>query len=266
MCRAPPKRLAQVRFAMRLLANINLVLVFLTALGFGQKNYSTTFNYAENPISNGGAWVNGHLAGTDNCHWGFTYCWGNIQTNGRIAYGTDEPTKYGDPTAILTGTWGPDQTVLGTLHIIAAQPTGINQCCHEIELRLRTTIRKGSITGYEVYCSLISSDAYCHIARWGGPKGAYLNLDACAGDTPAKYLKEGDVLKATVRGTNPVTLTAFINQTQVMRVQDTGSCTFSDGKKYGPWMSGNPGIGQYDTDGSFNSFGWSHFSATDTGQ
>jgi hypothetical protein len=248
---------------MEVWASVDLILVLLSGLGFGQNDYSTTFNYKENPISNGGMWMNGHAAGRDSCHWGITYCWGNIQTNGTMAYGTDEPTKYGDPTAVLTGTWGSSQTVQGTVHVASAQPTGTNHCCHELELRLRTTIGNGSITGYEVYCSLIQGNAYCHIASWGGPNGAYVNLDECTGGTPAKYLKKGDVLRATVRGTNPVTLIAFINGTQILRVQDTGSCTFSDGKKYGPWTSGSPGIGQYDTIDSFNSFGWSQFSATD---
>jgi hypothetical protein len=112
----------------------------------------------------------------------------------------------------------------------------------------------------------ISGEAfpYCHIASWGGPNGAWVNLDECQGHSAAQYLKDGDVLKATVSGTNPVTITEYINGIQVLKILDDGTCTFSDGKKHGPWTTGNPGIGQYDTmDSDFRSFGWSSFSATD---
>lgn len=36
------------------------------------------------------------------------------------------------------------------------------------------------------------------------------------------YVTDGDVLKAVVTGTNPVTITAYINDNQVMSVQDSG--------------------------------------------
>jgi hypothetical protein len=258
--------LYKVRSTMKLSFAIGLFLVLLSQSGLGQNNYSTTFNYTEKPISNGGVWVNGHAAGKAKCKFGIVYCWGDMQTNGAMAYGVDEPTKFGDPTAMLNGTWSKDQTVQGTVHVASAQPTRRNKCCREIELRLRVTIQKGSITGYEAYCSVLPGNPYCHIASWGGPNGAYVNLDDCLTSSPPKYLKEGDVLKATVTGTNPVTLTAFVNGEQIMQVKDTGTCRFSNGKKYGPWVTGNPGIGQYATDGSFDSFGLADFSATDAVQ
>jgi hypothetical protein len=226
---------------------------------FAGHNYSTTFPLTENPISAGGVWIGGATAGS-----GCTGkpCWGNMQTTPGQAFGVSEPTRYGDPTAITTGGWGPNQTVQGTVVVASAQPT--KSCCHELELRLRTTISANSITGYEVYCSMISGNQYCHIASWGGPNGSYVNLDECLGSGRAQYLRNDDVLKATIAGTNPVTITAYINGIQVMQVLDAGTCTFSDGKKYGPWISGNPGIGQYDSrDSDFRSFGWSSFSASD---
>jgi hypothetical protein len=83
---------------------------------------------------------------------------------------------------------------------------------------------------------------------------------------PSIALKNGDVLKGTVTGTNPVTITMFINGSQVLSVQDTGNYTFSDGKRYGPWSSGNPGIGFYNNqDSNWNRFGFSSFTATDGG-
>jgi len=226
---------------------------------FAGHDYATNFPFTENPISAGGIWVGGGTAG-NGCNG--RPCWGDMQSIAGQAYGVSEPTKYGDPTAILTGTWGPNQTALGRVVVLSTQPT--RGCCHEMELRLRTTISANNITGYEVYCSMISGNQYCHIASWGGPNGSYVNLDECSGRVPAHYLKDGDTLKAVVTGINPVRITAYINSVQIMQVEDVGNCRFSDGKKYGPWNSGNPGIGQYDSmDSNFSSYGWASFSATD---
>jgi hypothetical protein len=226
---------------------------------FGGHNYSTTFPIAEGRLSEGASWVEADTAGAGCDH---HPCWGNMQSIPGEAFGVSEPTRFGDPTAILTGTWGPDQTAEGTVVVSSAQPW--RGCCHELELRLRTTISANAITGYEVYCSLIWTNPYCHIASWGGPNGSYVNLDECLGHTPAVYLKDGDTLKATITGTKPVIITAFVNGLQIMQILDEGMCTFSDGKKHGPWITGNPGIGQYDSkDSDFRSFGWSRFSAMD---
>lgn len=216
-------------------------------------SYSTNFPLTENPISENGNWASGQSAGNN--------LWGDVQTNGTMAYGVSEPTPYGDPTAILKGSWGRDQTVQATVKINAT-PTGT--CCHEAEVRLRTAINPTAhtLTGYEVYCSVNTSAPYCHIASWGGPNGAWVNME---NSPPALVLKNGDVLKATVTGTNPVTITAYINGKQIMSVQDAGNFTFSDGRKYGPWTGGAPGIGFYDNqDNNWNRFGFSTFSASDS--
>jgi hypothetical protein len=235
-----------------------VIVVFLLIAPLPARTYNTNFPATEKFICEGNPcnWAGGRTAGGN--------LWGNVQTMPGFAFGVSEPTQYGDPTAVLTGSWSNIQTVQGTVKVASAQPkTG---CCHEIELRLRMTISANSIKGYEVYCSMISGNQYCHIASWGGPNGAYVNLDTCGGGGPSRYLVNGDVLRATVTGTNPVTITLFINGTQVTSVQDRGSCTFSDGKKYGPWTTGNPGIGFYDTmDNNWSSFGLSSFIAIDGG-
>jgi hypothetical protein len=226
---------------------------------FKGHSYSTTFPLTENPISEGTVWIGGEAAG-EACADG--QCWGNMQTVPGEAFGVSEPTQFGDPTAILTGQWEPNQTVQGTVLVRSLQPS--KGCCHELELRLRTTISGNTITGYEAYCSLIPTNPYCHIASWGGPNGSYVNLDECLGHSPDRYLKDGDRLEASIYGTKPVTITTYVNGIQVMQVIDDGTCMFSDGSKHGPWTSGNPGIGQYDSkDSGFRSFGWSSFSAND---
>ncbi|MEK7475218.1 MAG: hypothetical protein AAB152_06230 [Candidatus Coatesbacteria bacterium] len=80
-------------------------------------------------------------------------------------------------------------------------------------------------------------------------------------------------------------ITMYINGVQVLQVEDRGVFKFSDGKSYGPWPTGAPGIGFYrqcdsttvrclqrplglhnglydDVDNEWSAFGISAFSAT----
>jgi hypothetical protein len=217
------------------------------------RSYATTFPLTEAQISEGGVWINAGVAGKD--------LWGDIQTTPGLAFGVSEPTKYGDPTALLTGAWGPDQAVEATVRVVDYARFN-HKSCHEVEVRLRSTIDgpSGLITGYEVYGSLMSNNPYLHIASWGGPNGVWCNMES---QSPAIYLNDGDVLRATVTGTNPVVITMYINGVQVLQVEDRGTFKFSDGKSYGPWTTGAPGLGFYDdVDNEWSAFGISAFSAT----
>jgi hypothetical protein len=217
------------------------------------RTYATAFPLTERPLSEGGIWINGGFAGAK--------LWGDIQTTPGLAFGVSEPTKYGDPTAILKGTWGPDQTAQATVRVVDYKRFK-DASCHEVEVRLRSTINgpAGLITGYEVYGSLMANNPYLHIASWGGPNGVWVNMES---RSPAIYLKDGDVLKGTVTGTNPGVITMFINGVEVLKVEDRGTYKFSDGRSYGPWTTGAPGIGFYDdVDNEWSAFGISAFSAT----
>jgi len=214
----------------------------------GQRTYSTMFSVIENPITERGNWVGGQSAGGS--------LWGNVQTEGNMAFGVSEPTQYGDPTAILTGTWGPDQMASGTVKINTTPTT----CCHEVELRLLTTISTNSITGYEAYCSVVPGTPYCHIARWNGPNGSYCNIES---STPSIHAVNGDVLMATATGKDPTTITMYKNGAQITQATDTGQ-NCSPGGPAGPFTSGNPGIGFYDNqDSNWSDFGFLSFSARD---
>jgi hypothetical protein len=222
--------------------------------------YSTAFPGTEKPISEGGKWMGGSLGGRDpgkvNSSTGGRL-WGDAQTTPGLSFGVDEPTEFGDPTAILTGNWGPTQTATAKVKIIKT-PHG--NCCHEVELRLRATISDRSITGYEAYCSVMPDNAYCHIARWNGPNGSYWNFEK---SSPAMYLADGDVIKATVTGINPVIVTLYKNNVPIVQAVDTGAAGGGFGA-YGPWTSGNPGIGFFDNiDNNWRDFGLSSFSVTD---
>jgi hypothetical protein len=226
------------------------VLLFLAVSVVAQAPppFNTNFPLTENPISEAGNWVGGQSAGGN--------LWGNVQTTPGLAFGVSEPTQFGDPTAILTGTWAATQSATATVKINTT-PTGT--CCHEVEVRLRMTISSNNIKGYEVYCSVMPDNPYCHIARWNGPNGGYCNIES---SSPSTYLANGNVLMGTVTGTNPVIITGYKNGTQIMQAQDTGaSC--STGGAAGPWTSGNPGIGFYDSaDNKWNQFGFSSFTAS----
>ena len=219
--------------------------------GIRSETYSTSFPLTENPISEKNKWVGGQSAGGN--------LWGDIQTSGGMAYGVSEPTLYGDPTAILTGPWAADQQAQVTVKINTT-PT---VCCHEIEVRLRVTIEKNRITGYEVYCSVVPGSKYCHIARWSGPNGLYCNIEP---SSPSIYLVNGDVLRGTVTGSNPALITGYLNGVRIMQVSDGGN-EGGEGTDCGRgrpvFTAGSPGIGFYDNqnDNKWNYFGVSTFSA-----
>src|SRR5271157_210901 len=227
-----------------------IVLMSWPIWAFAQ-TYSTSFPLSENPISEGGKWVGGQSAGGD--------LWGDVQTSGGMAYGVSEPTPYGDPTAILTGSWAADQQAQVTVKVDKIPKV----CCHEIEVRLRVTISANRITGYEVYCSIVPENKYCHIARWSGPNGMYCNIEP---SSPSINLVDGDVLMGTVTGSNPALITGHLNGAQIMQVSDTGN-EGGEGTDCGAgrpvFTSGSPGIGFYDDrlDNLWNHFGVSNFSA-----
>jgi len=225
--------------------------------------YQTSFPASENPISEGGNWEGGSAAGNSiwlrQAFWEGLPLWGDVHTSPGLAYGVNEPTAFGDPTAIVKGVWGPEQTVRA---IVRVNKTPTGRCCHEVELRLRTTISKDTITGYETYCSVMPNQPYCTIARWNGPNGSYWNMVT----TDKTYAVDGDEMEATVVGTNPTIVTLYKNGRQILQAVDTGKAGGGYGA-YGPFTSGNPGIGFYDSsDSEWNRFGFSSFSATDESQ
>ena len=186
-----------------------LTLAVFSAVADAQANtYTTNFPLTQNPISESGHWTNGGAASSQ---------WGNIQTNGTMAYGVTEPTTYGDPTASLTGTWGTNQTLTATVKI-NSQP-GV--CCHELELRPLTTISSNSIRGYEINCSVVTGNTYIQLVRWNGPNGNFTYIDQLDPGTPCV---NGDVLIATtvVSGS---TVTFTLKRNGVLQTFTNCHCT-----------------------------------------
>jgi hypothetical protein len=90
------------------------------------RTYSTKFPNAENPLSEGGVWINGGTVGLD---------WHDCVTTPGFAFGTQPATiVFDDSTCLVSGSWGPDQTVEITVH--TATP-GAHAQFEEVEVRLR---------------------------------------------------------------------------------------------------------------------------------
>jgi hypothetical protein len=213
-----------------------LLLFLLTATAWARM-YQTSFPQMENPLSESSNWIGGKQVGQQ---------WKNCASLPGLAYGTQSGgSGYDDSTCVLTGDWGPDQTAQATIHV------GMDSVrwttTKEVELRLRTTITAGNISGYEVNCSVSPrAGNYLQIVRWNGPLGSF----AYVGQSGTQC-KDGDILKATIQGS---TITVYLNGNQVMSRNDS---TFS---------SGAPGIGFYmvsGNSGTNQSFGFSNFSADD---
>jgi len=228
----------------RPLATQGLSLLAVPAPAGTHGPFTTNFSHEENPISEGGKWLNGQADGLD---------WTDVRTTPGFAFGTEigghrpAPQKYDDSTALLRGTWGPDQTAQATVRSV--NPNQDGKVWEEVELRLRSSISPHNCTGYEIMfrCSKIPK-AYCNIARWEGPLGKFTMLKETVG---SQYgVKDGDVVKASMIGK---ILTVYINGVQIVQLSDDR------------FSSGNPGIGYYleGATGVIGDYGFSSFMATD---
>jgi hypothetical protein len=200
-------------------------------------SYSTSFPLTENPISEGGRWINGATVGLD---------WSNVRTVPGQAFGTNwSQHQYDDSVAVLTGTWSPNQTVTATVHSVNQQSGNVYE---EVALRLRTTITAHSVTGYEVGFRCTSDGSqYLGVTRWNGPRGDFSSYPNATG--PGIF--DGDVVKATIVGS---LITVYINDLQVYQVTDSALSSGSPG--VGFFLSGAPVSAN-------NDFGFTSFTASD---
>ena len=91
------------------------------------RSYTTRFQLDEDPISEGGKWINGGKDGID---------WYNVITKNGVAYGAVTQGDYTDPTALLAGTWGKNQKVKA--RVFSRNQT--EKYYQEVEIRLRSTL------------------------------------------------------------------------------------------------------------------------------
>ena len=189
-------------------------------------SYSTDFKLKENPISEGGRWISGKTEGLD---------WGDVSTSPGYAVGHAGPKRFADSVALLTGDWGPNQTVEAVVEKrkITRSP--------EVSLRLRSLLRKHDCQGYEISYSLNDNDsAYLIIVRWNGPLADFTYLVNTQGRQYA--VKTGDVVKATISGN---VITTYKNGIQMAQVKDNTYLNGSPGFGFNEGKNGNYGISRF---------------------
>ena len=258
----------------KLSAVLSLVILLSVATVLLGRSYTAPFSVVENPVSESGNWISGHAGSTSTaCNGGTTYCWGDMKViAGNLLVGNDEPTTYGDPTAILSGTWGDNQDVTLTLRTNGVQ-TG---CCKESEIRLRSAlgVQRGTCsntncnTGYEILCDMSDSGYALQVVKWFGPNGIQgVGFDYL--DSGGTACVNGDVLRATISGTGAATrIHVYKNGTEVsFGTYGTAGVQDPNVGGFAPYTGGAPGAAVYDTTQTAPFTGWnvgvSNFSATD---
>lgn len=216
------------------------------------RSYSTDFENDEEPISEGGVWLNGRTDGID---------WADVVTKNGVAYGgetrmdvaerrreqgnLDESDEaplgdYDDPTAVLAGEWGSNQHGKGRVY--SKNPT--DHYFQEVQIRLRHTLRPNYCSGYEIFFRCLKTDAgYAEIVRWNGKVGDWTSLTRHVG--PEYGVEDGDLIEATIEGN---LIKGFINGVQVISVTDDA---FDSGA---PGIGFNFGMGDTAADHGFTHF------------
>jgi hypothetical protein len=203
-----------------------------------KRSYHTDFPHAENPLSEDGMWLNGKTDGVD---------WADVITRPGHAYGAvtrmavaerrAEQTSlgagggegtlpegdYDDPTAVLAGEWGSNQHVKA--RVFSKDPT--NEYFQEVEIRLRSEIKPGWCSGYEVFWRCLKTEeGYAEIVRWNGKVGDFTSLKKLIG--PEYGVQDGDEVEAHIVGNH---IRGIVNGREMISVTDD------------VFASGAPGIG-----------------------
>ena len=116
------------------------------------RSYSTDFELDEDPISEGGMWLNGCKDGIDwiNVISRNGECYGAVSRmgvperraeQGNLEAASDEAAApegdYDDPTSVLSGQWGSDQ--FGSATVVSRNQT--ERYFQEVQIRLRHNMR-----------------------------------------------------------------------------------------------------------------------------
>ncbi len=215
------------------------------------RTYTTTFPLNENPLSDGGNWVDGMTTGILWSDCAVT----NTPDGLHYAYGLQSGTNgYDDSLAVLTGDWGPTQSIDITIYL-TNQLTSDSGVYEEIEYGLRCTLSSNSFTGYLMDCSLNSDTGYVEVGlSLGGvyPIGT-TNWPGADNYGPQYVVHNGSTIHAAIINN---TISIFFDGVLVSQSTDpTG---------LGPTSGGAPAIGFYHVGAGYQTdFGISSFTATD---
>jgi len=219
------------------------------------RSYRTSFQTDEDPISEGGIWLNGRKDGID---------WADVVTRNGEVYGAVtrmavaerraeqgnlDPAAagggapegdYDDPTAVLAGVWGKNQ--YAKAQVFSRNPT--DEYFQEVEIRLRSAIAPHLCTGYEVFFRCLKTqDGYAEIVRWNGKIGDFTSLAKLSG--PQYGVEDGDVIEASIVGD---VIKGYINGVEMISATDD---VFGQG---GPGVGFNFFVGDTNVDHGFTHF------------
>jgi len=217
------------------------------------RSYRTEFRGNETPISEGGIWMNGRKDGVD---------WCDILMRDGLAYGEVSRNQlaerraeqaalgagiegapvgdYDDPTAVLTGKWGPNQ--YGRARVFTKNQT--DKYFQEVQIRLRHNMKPKSCSGYEVFWRCLDSEAgYAEIVRWNGPVGGWKSLAKLVGKQYG--IKDGDLIEASIVGN---VITGYLNGVKSISVVDDQIKTGA------PGIGFNFGVGTTNADHGMRAF------------
>ena len=228
----------------KVVQSILIAVPVLFSVSASGMTYATDFPNTEDPISEGGNWKNGAANGVD---------WTDCRTKPGLVFGTESGTsrnQYDDSTCILTGTWGPLQTVEAT--VFSQNQSGTY--FQELELRLHSTMKAHSSTGYEILFRACHPGGYATIVRWNGALGDFTYLNQHP-NSNYHGIQTGDVVKATIDESGLII--GYVNGVEVIRATDA---TYTGGNPgIGFWLLARRGEGR----GTNTDYGFSAFTATD---
>ena len=215
-----------------------------------QQRYTTNFPLSENPINEGGRWINGGIFGKT-----------DVQTTSGKAYGTMvsfNGSQFIDSCACLSG-FGPDHEVLCTISNSGA----VNGL--EVEILLRADITPDHIFLYELDC--VYKNLGIDLVRWDMTKA---NPNSFAVLRKSRTLLRGLLGGEVPFSSGDQVYGKIVGTVITCRYKRVGEKAFSDLFAYDTaqdpvrYSNGNPGIGFWNDTGNAShrsKFGWSDFIA-----
>ena len=217
------------------------------------RSYKTEFKKNESPLSEGGLWLNGRKDGIDWCDVlvkdGVAF--GEVSRNQVVERRAEQAAlgagiegaavgDYDDPTAVLTGQWGPNQ--YGKVRVFSRSQT--EKYFQEVQIRLRHNMKPKFCNGYEVFFRMLDTEAgYAEIVRWNGPVGGWTSLKKLIGKTYG--VKDGAIIEASIVGN---VITGYLNGQEMISVVDDNI------KSGAPGVGFNFGVGTTNADHGVTSF------------
>lgn len=173
--------------------------------------FSTSFDAAENPISQGGAWAKRATA------------WKDVRTSGGVAKLTASTNNYDDAYAYLANWTGNDYELTATVY--KGGPA------REVELLLRVSDTATTVRAYE--CLYNIDAGYAQIMRWNGPQGDFTEIGSASSPGVGA---DGNQVRARIVGSS---ITFWWRANASATWKQLGTATDST------FPTGKPGIGLY---------------------